>query len=61
VRRLAPEIARHDAGRVETRRRSKHLGKARGERNVEAVDFWCDASPLIRRGYDRVLADIGRE
>ncbi|HMH53544.1 MAG TPA: nucleotidyltransferase domain-containing protein [Candidatus Acidoferrum sp.] len=23
----------------------------------EAVDFWCDAGPLIRAGYDAVLAD----
>ena len=28
---------------------------------LDAVDFWCDASPIIQRGYDRVLADIGLE
>ena len=26
----------------------------------DAVDFWCDAGPLIRAGYETVLADLGR-
>jgi predicted nucleotidyltransferase len=26
---------------------------------LEVVDFWCDASPMIRRGYDRVLGELG--
>ena len=26
----------------------------------EAVSFWCDMGPLIRRGYDAVLAELGR-
>jgi predicted nucleotidyltransferase len=24
----------------------------------EAVDFWCDAGPLIRAGYEAVLTDL---
>lgn len=27
---------------------------------LEAVDFWCDAGPLIRAGYDDVLAELPR-
>jgi predicted nucleotidyltransferase len=26
----------------------------------EAVDFWCDAGPVIRAGYDDVLAELSR-
>jgi predicted nucleotidyltransferase len=26
----------------------------------EAVSFWCDMGPLIRRGYDAVLAELDR-
>ena len=24
----------------------------------EAVQFWCDAAPVLRRGYDEVLAEL---
>lgn len=24
----------------------------------EAVQFWCDAAPVLERGYDAVLADL---
>jgi len=27
---------------------------------LEAVDFWCDAGPLIRAGYEAVLTDLVR-
>lgn len=27
---------------------------------LEAVDFWCDAGPLIRAGYEAVLTDLNR-
>lgn len=27
---------------------------------VEAVRFWCDAGPLIRAGYDDLLAELPR-
>ncbi len=26
----------------------------------EAVDFWCDAGPVIRAGYEDVLAELSR-
>ena len=26
----------------------------------DAVSFWCDMGPLIRRGYDAVLAELDR-
>jgi predicted nucleotidyltransferase len=26
----------------------------------DAVDFWCDAGPTIRAGYDDVLAELSR-
>jgi predicted nucleotidyltransferase len=25
---------------------------------LEAVDFWCDAGPIIRAGYDDLLAEL---
>jgi predicted nucleotidyltransferase len=25
---------------------------------LEAADFWCDVEPILRRGYDDVLADL---
>jgi predicted nucleotidyltransferase len=25
---------------------------------LDAADFWCDAEPILRRGYDDVLADL---
>jgi hypothetical protein len=25
----------------------------------DAVSFWCDMSPVLRRGYDAVLAELG--
>jgi predicted nucleotidyltransferase len=25
----------------------------------DAVSFWCDVQPLLRRGYDAVLAELG--
>ena len=25
---------------------------------LEAAQFWCDAAPVIQRGYDQVLADV---
>lgn len=28
---------------------------------LDAADFWCDAEPILRRGYDDVLADLRRE
>jgi predicted nucleotidyltransferase len=28
---------------------------------LDAADFWCDAEPILRRGYDDVLADLTRE
>lgn len=28
---------------------------------LEAADFWCDAEPILRRGYDGVLAALDRE
>lgn len=27
---------------------------------LEAVDFWCDAGPLLQRGYAAVLAELDR-
>jgi predicted nucleotidyltransferase len=27
---------------------------------LEAVDFWCDAGPVIRAGYEDVLAELSR-
>jgi hypothetical protein len=27
---------------------------------LEAARFWCDAAPLIERGYDAVLAELDR-
>ncbi len=27
---------------------------------LQAVGFWCDAEPVLRRGYDRVLAELPR-
>lgn len=27
---------------------------------LEAVDFWCDAAPILRQGYDAVLARLDR-
>lgn len=27
---------------------------------LEAVHFWCDAGPVIRAGYDDVLAELSR-
>ena len=27
---------------------------------LEAVDFWCDGGPLIRAGYEDVLAELSR-
>lgn len=27
---------------------------------LDAVDFWCDAGPLIRAGFDDVLAELPR-
>lgn len=26
---------------------------------LEAVGFWCDAEPVLRRGYERVLERVG--
>jgi predicted nucleotidyltransferase len=26
---------------------------------LDAVSFWCDVQPLLRRGYDAVLAELG--
>lgn len=26
---------------------------------LEAVSFWCDAAPILQRGYDEVLARLG--
>lgn len=26
--------------------------------SLDAADFWCDAEPILRRGYDDVLADL---
>jgi uncharacterized protein YutE (UPF0331/DUF86 family)/predicted nucleotidyltransferase len=28
---------------------------------LDAVSFWCDVQPLLRRGYDAVLAELGRD
>jgi predicted nucleotidyltransferase len=28
---------------------------------LDAADFWCDAEPILRRGYDDLLADLRRE
>jgi predicted nucleotidyltransferase len=28
---------------------------------LDAADFWCDAEPILRRGYRDVLADLTRE
>ena len=25
----------------------------------DAVSFWCDMQPVLRRGYDAVLAELG--
>ncbi len=25
-----------------------------------AVSFWCDAEPILREGYDRILAELDR-
>jgi predicted nucleotidyltransferase len=30
------------------------------EFRLEAARFWCDAEPVLRRGYDAVLAEIDR-
>lgn len=27
---------------------------------LDAIDFWCDAGPLLQRGYAAVLAEIDR-
>jgi predicted nucleotidyltransferase len=27
---------------------------------LDAVSFWCDAEPVIRAGYDRLLAELPR-
>jgi predicted nucleotidyltransferase len=27
---------------------------------LDAVDFWCDAAPVLQAGYDEVLMDIAR-
>lgn len=27
---------------------------------LDAVSFWCDAEPIVRRGYDELLAELGR-
>ena len=27
---------------------------------LDAIDFWCDAGPLLRRGYANVLAELDR-
>ena len=26
---------------------------------LDAVSFWCDIEPILRAGYDRVLAELG--
>jgi hypothetical protein len=26
----------------------------------EAAQFWCDAAPVLRRGYEEVLAELNR-
>ena len=26
---------------------------------LDAAQFWCDAAPVLRRGYDEVLAELG--
>ncbi len=27
---------------------------------LDAVSFWCDAEPVLREGYDRLLAELER-
>jgi len=27
---------------------------------LDAIDFWCDAGPLLQRGYAAVLAELNR-
>jgi predicted nucleotidyltransferase len=27
---------------------------------LDAVSFWCDAEPIVGRGYDALLAELGR-
>jgi len=27
---------------------------------LEAAQFWCDAAPVLRRGYEEVLAELTR-
>jgi len=27
---------------------------------LDAAQFWCDAAPVLERGYDQVLADLSR-
>lgn len=30
------------------------------EFRLDAASFWCDVEPILRRGYDAVLAELGR-
>jgi hypothetical protein len=27
---------------------------------LDAVSFWCDAEPIVRRGYDELLGELRR-
>lgn len=33
---------------------------AAGNFRLQAIDFWCDAGPLLEREYDALLADLKR-